>query len=73
MIVVIPSGPESLVFDAELGRFVLFEKIESDTARDSEVMRAMAFAQAGLTLSESEFNHPVTAIIDLPMRANGTE
>ena len=36
-------------------------------------MRAMAFAQAGLILSESEVKHPVTAIFDLPMRANGTE
>ena len=62
-----------LFFDAELGRFILFEKIESITAKDSEVMRAMAFSQAGLILSESEIEHPVTAIFDLPMRANGTE
>ena len=42
----IPGGLESLILDAEFGSFILFEKIESDTAKDSEVMRAMAFAQA---------------------------
>ena len=36
-------------------------------------MSAMAFSQAGLILSESEIEHPVTAIFDLPVRANGLE
>ena len=32
-------------------------------------MSAVPFAQAGIIFSESEIEHPVTAIFDLPVRA----
>ena len=41
---VIPSGLESLVLDAEFGRFILFEKIERNATQDGKVMRAVPFA-----------------------------
>ena len=63
----VPSGDEAFIVDATLFRAVLLEEVEGDMAQDSHILSAVAFAQAGLILPESNIKDPMEAIFDLPM------
>ena len=43
-VIVVPASAETLVFDTNFGRALLFETIESDVAEDGEIMCAVVFA-----------------------------
>ena len=51
-IALIPSGARAFGFDADLGSFVLFDRVEGDVANHRQIGRAVALAGTILILVE---------------------
>ena len=56
--------------DAAFGSFLLFEQIESDMAKDSQVFRSLIFADTTMIFIESHIQNPMQFIFNCPVFAN---
>ena len=67
----VPAGLEALGLDPGLRRGVLVEEVEGDVAQDGEVLGGVAGPDAALVLAEGDVEHPVEAVLDAPVVADG--
>jgi hypothetical protein len=49
----------------------LLEQVKGDAPQDSKVLSSIAFADAAIIFSESDIQHPMAAVLDVPMSADG--
>ena len=59
--------------DTAFGSFLLFEQVESNMAKDSQVFRSLIFADATMIFVQSNIQNPVQFIFDGPVFANRCE
>jgi hypothetical protein len=71
-IVGIPNSLEPFDFDADASRAFLPYQIESDMTQNRQIMGGMTNTNTRSIFAESGVKHPIYAIFDPPMTADGT-
>ena len=64
----IPSGGLALALDPDLQARILLQEIQRQAAQNGEVLRTMVDAHPAVILPEGNVQHPVEAVLDLPVR-----
>ena len=69
----VPSSLQAFGPDAAFGRAFSSQQVQSDVPQDSEVLWAVSFSHPAIVFSESDIQHPMHLILDLPVGARGME
>lgn len=69
-VIFLPASLKLLGVDTSFGGLLLFEKIESDVAQDSQAFGSLIFANTATVFIQSDIQDPVQFVFDRPMLAN---
>ena len=66
-----PAGPLAFDVYARLAGALLLDEVQCDATQDCKVLGAVAGADAAVVFAESHVQHPVAAILNAPVGADG--
>ena len=69
-VVGVPACLKALVVQARLGEAFPLEQVQADAAKDGEVLRPVAPADAAVVLPEGHVEQPVEIVLDQPVGAH---